>query len=205
MCLLLRKGFEKEDFKATRLVWFGLSRVVEPGVNPCRVWDKKKIKENTAEITRGVFSSSQGWENPCGIFCSPKQCCGKETRSTWKMMLDAFKTAQRKKKKKLNSGGRELDPVCPITSWRGNEKSRVLLQKALGKTAEMESPHYCLCSSGWGAGGDRGNLGTGAGASTLTPPPAATPHRQVHFQPRWPVIQRLNITNEALNGTRGLS
>lgn len=110
-----------------------------------------------------------------------------------------------KEKKKLNSGGRELDPVCPITSWRGNEKSRVLLQKALGKTAEMESPHYCLCSSGWGAGGDRGNLGTGAGASTLIPPPAATPHRQVHFQPRWPVIQRLNITNEALNGTRGLS
>lgn len=41
-----------------------------------------------------------------------------------------------KEKKKLNSGGRELDPVCPITSWKGNEKSRVLLQKALGKTAE---------------------------------------------------------------------
>lgn len=42
MCLLLRKGFEKEDFIATRLVWFGLSRVEEPGINPCGVWDKKK-------------------------------------------------------------------------------------------------------------------------------------------------------------------
>lgn len=63
----------------------------------------------------------------------------------------------------------------------GNEKPRILLQKPLEKTAEMESPHYCLCSSGWGllgAGGERGNLGTGAGASALTPP------SRIHPAPR---------------------
>lgn len=58
------------------------------------------------------------------------------------------------------------------------------------------------------AGGREGTEGIWAQAQAhphSSPPPAPTPHRQVHFQPRWPVIQRLNITNEALNGTRGLS
>lgn len=155
------------------------------------------------------------WENPCGIFCSPKQCCGRQARSAGKMMPDPSKTAQKKKKKikkrRKEGAGSELPEHIVELGWgRGGEtknqgssyKNRLGGRRRWRPRTIVSVPPAGAC---WGTGGDRGNLGTGAGASTLIPPPAASPHCQVHFQPRWPVIQRLNITNEALNGTRGLS
>lgn len=128
------------------------------------------------------------------------------------------------------------------------------MEKTQGKSKEMESLRFCLLISyfpGWGllgGGGDqeeKGNLGTGAGASTHiythissyipiyihispyisiytqifpyisisthapthphSPPRHHPPPRAGHSQLGGLAIHRLNITNEALNGTRGLS